>query len=60
MLISSSLHQYRTAPSYAGQCPDKDSASFRARPSHDPQAPPPLAHAPGPPRPFWPAGPGAR
>ena len=25
MLVSSSLHQYRTAPSYAGQCPDKDS-----------------------------------
>jgi hypothetical protein len=25
MLISSSLHQYRTVPSYAGQCPDKNS-----------------------------------
>src|SRR6202035_2586992 len=31
MLTSSSLHEYRTAPSYAGQRPDKNSHPPRAR-----------------------------
>src|SRR6185437_4159150 len=52
MLISSSLHQYRTAPSYAGQCPDKDSpASTRRRRTAMPDHTSPRPHL------VWLAGP---